>query len=195
MRPYPAWLLLLMAYGAYMMVWISTPLAGLSFNAYDLSDWVVVYPATPDRPDSLMISMVLRLLPILLIWVGCFYFKSLRPSQRLFGGLLLFVLMISVAPPPELLNERNPDHLQRLKLFIIMLVGASIILMGVLNSVKKWVLVGLGILAFVGSIWSVLQVQTLLIDNSMPVSIGFSAFLFPVLMFLSIGWNLKWQSY
>lgn len=195
MRSYLMWVVLFMAYGAYMMVWISTPLAGLSFNAYDLADWVVIYPPTPNRPDSLMISMGLRLLPILLIWIASFYVQSLKENRYWLGLGLLGILMLSVAPPPELLTERdNPDHIQRLQLFIVMLIGSGIILSGWMTPVKRWVLIAMGLIGVISSLWSVLQVQTLFIDNSMPVSIGFNAFLFPVLLLASIVWNLKWQS-
>jgi hypothetical protein len=194
MRRYSAWLFLLLAYGAYMMVWISTPLASLSFNAYDLADWMTVYPATPNRPDSFMVSMGLRILPILLIWAGCFYIQRLKGLYQFIGALVILVLMVSVAPPPELLIERSPDQIQRLQLFIVMLIGSGVIISGLLNSFRKWCLIGIGLIGAVCSLWSVLQVQTLFIDNSMPVSIGLSAFLFPILLALSIGLNLKWQS-
>lgn len=194
MRHYSAWIYLLLAYSVYMMVWISTPLASLSFNAYDLSDWMTVYPATPNRLDSFMIAMALRLLPILLIWLGCFYIRSLEGAQKLIASVIALVLVVSVAPPPELLTERNPDQIQRLQLFIVMLVGSTLIISGLFDRFKQWVLIGIGLIGSICSIWSVLQIQTIFIDNSMPVSIGFSAFLFPVFMILSIVWNLKWQS-
>jgi hypothetical protein len=195
MKYYLAWISLLMAYGAYMMVWISTPLAGLSFNAYDLADWVVIYPPTPNRPDSFLLAIGLRLLPILLIWLGCFYIQGIGGIRYILGMGLIGILMLSVAPPPELLTDRhNPDHIQRLQLFIVMLVGSGIILSGFITPFKKWFFLILGIIGVSSSIWSILQIQTLFIDNSMPVSIGFSAFLFPVLLLASMAWNLKWQS-
>ncbi len=173
------WFILLIATFFYMLTWLENPGAGISFNAYDLAEWVSLHPQVPSKPNPLIVSLGLRLPLVLLIWMLAFCTIHLKSVPRLAGLAGISFLLLATMPPPELIIERaNQNYIQQAILFLVACTGTAVIFTGLFNQIRSLVMWGLAIVMLFCSVWSVFQAQSFMIGFSMPVVVSVNVFLF-----------------
>jgi hypothetical protein len=188
---------LLVAPVGYYLPWISNAAAALSFNAYDLAEWVSLHPAVRGGGFPLLAPFLLR--SVLGGLALLFGLRALRIEvrwQQVGWGMLALCLAITLLPPLDFFRGGwdDPNYRQQFALTIGTLVG-SVPLFAIARRKPKWLgrfEAGIGILivlnAMIGFVLAQDVVRSLRI--SAPLGIGL-----PVLV-IAVGLSIiaAWQS-
>jgi hypothetical protein len=148
---FPALLLLLclLMLLAYITPWMNSPAVSLSPGGYDLAEWTSLHPTVRAEQPPLLTTLLLRL-PLMCIALIT-AFAPLRTSPTLLkivSGVLALALMVGQLPPPEFFTSAagDPNYQQQFTLAFISLVGTLLAWSGLINRVRRLliILVALG---------------------------------------------------
>lgn len=167
---------------AYYLPWLSNRAAALSANAYDLAEWVSIYPPVRGGDGTLpplfapfLLRAVLGGLGLLFGW-NALRSQAARPL-RIFSGALGLCLAITLLPPPDFFRGGWDDSNYRQQFFLAI---GTLILLGLglfLRQRDSWLRLGqliiavlCTLMAVVGEILALNVVRAL--GVSAPVGIG-----------------------
>ncbi len=86
----------------YALPWVVAAAAPLTLHAYDLAEWASLHPAQWQTAPPLLAPLMLRAqLLILSLLLGL----AVEGRLRLAGALIIVLLAIAQAPPPEFLRD------------------------------------------------------------------------------------------
>jgi len=111
---------------AYYLPWIYHPAAGLTFNAYDLAEWVSLHPAVRGASVPLVAPFLLRVVLGGLALLFCLRaLRSDRTWVRLAYAGLAVLLAITLLPPFDFFRGAwdDPNYRQQFALAIGTLIG------------------------------------------------------------------------
>ncbi|MCC7448347.1 MAG: hypothetical protein IT324_13080 [Anaerolineae bacterium] len=111
---------------AYYLPWVYHPAAGLTFNAYDLAEWVSLHPAVRGASVPLVAPFLLRVVLGGLALLFCLRaLRSARTWVRLAYAGLAVLLAITLLPPFDFFRGAwdDPNYRQQFTLSIGTLVG------------------------------------------------------------------------
>jgi len=111
--------------------WIAVEPVALTANLYDLAEWMTLHPAGRSMGQWLPLSLALRLILVLLGWI-CFAKCHLQNTLhwRLFGDVIVVLLVLPIAPPIEALRNNLSDwnYRQQLLLLIVYVIGILLLM-------------------------------------------------------------------
>lgn len=178
-------LILLPLFGAliaYYLPWLSNRSAALSANAYDLAEWVSIYPPVRNGDGTLPPLVAPFLLRAVLGGLGILFgWGTLRTRipllQRVIFGAMSVILAITLLPPPEFFRGGwdDPNYRQQfwLALCTLAILGVGLIF----RNRDVWLRIGQLVVAVLCSIMAVIG-ETLALNVvralgvSAPIGIG-----------------------
>ncbi|TVR22237.1 MAG: hypothetical protein EA396_06100 [Anaerolineaceae bacterium] len=191
-------ILLILAGGAYTLTWVNTPPVALSFNAYDLAEWVTLHPVAENTSHPMQTALMLRLALVLLIWMLALHVRynfNANGRGRWAGYAVLLALLAAIFPPLEILTEpQNTNYQQQAILFSAAVLGTMVALSGWFMRYTRWLINLIGVGAIVCSFAGLLAARNLLIGFSMPVIFGWGGFLFVLAVGMSMAINTLTRS-
>lgn len=181
-------LLAVLLLGAYSIPWITSPSAGLTLNAYDLAEWTSLHPSARMVLPSLLPTLLLRWPLASIVLMVAFSV----PVPRWLRLCIVLVGAAALLPPVSFFTGDWNDPNYRQMLFLSMLV-----LLGGLLGVSDWlrrqasaVMWGIGVSAFISSLWGGLAGYDLFQQYRLPVQLGIGGLLFVLFLLVFALWGL-----
>jgi hypothetical protein len=166
------WLLILAAFCAYALPWLTLGGIGLTFNGYDLAEWTTLHPSVQGSTPTLFTSLLLRL-PLVCVAIVVIVSRTLPIWLR----FLLFVgLVIALLPPFEFLGALgNPNYRQQFGLSVFTFLAGIVLSRGFVPIQQEGLIFGLAILSAISSMGGVSQTYAIIgiFNTSVNVGIGF----------------------
>jgi hypothetical protein len=188
---------LVVALIGYYLPWISNGAAALSFNAYDLAEWVSLHPAVRGGSIPLLAPFFLRsVLGGLALLFGLRALQSGVRWQQVVYGLLAVCLAITLLPPLDFLRGgwNDPNYRQQFALTIATLIG-----LGALVAIARrkpfwlrWLEVGIGIVIILSAVIGFILAQNVVSSLRIAAPLGIGL---PILV-IGVGLSIiaAWQS-
>ena len=148
---------LVIALIGYYLPWLYHNAAGLTFNAYDLAEWISIHPAVRDGNPPLLAPFLLRAV------LGALALLAALRAARSFGWerwlytVFALALAITLMPPLEFFRDAadDPNYRQQFILAVVVLVLFLGIAAASYRPWLKWVEVTVPTLTAVATIWGV----------------------------------------
>jgi hypothetical protein len=106
---------------AYSLPWLNGPGAGLTFNAYDLAEWISLYPAARAESPPLLTPLLLRL-PLALISL-----IAVAGLQRIWlQAVVIAGVALALLPPLDFFTagSADPNYRQQFLLALVAILGS-----------------------------------------------------------------------
>jgi len=142
----------------YSLPWISDGTSTLSVHAYDLAEWLSLNPVERNAQPALLTSGVLRAqLILILAYIGYAIFNTYKRSRITFLIWFVMVVIFAVAllPPLEFLQNFDDINYQQQLLLTMGSLAIGVILPFLNTNVRDYLIIGLGLLGIVSSIWAI----------------------------------------
>jgi hypothetical protein len=168
---------LVVALVGYYLPWISNAAAALSFNAYDLAEWVSLHPAVRGGSVPLLAPFFLRSVPGgLALLFGLRATQSGVRWQQVIYGLLALCLAITLLPPLDFFRGGlgDPNYRQQFALVIATLVGLGT-LIALARRKPYWLRrleMGIGILIILSAVIGFMLAQNVVSSLRIPAPLG-----------------------
>lgn len=177
------WGFVALALVAYVLPWLVNPGAGLTFNAYDLAEWLSLHPAVRDTSPPLLVTAGLRGLLCLLAWLIAF---APAPTRFIRGSHLVFVVLVAVAllPPLEFFTAAAWGDSNYRQQFALSLLTLIVGLLGLSQRFIRWSVVlqtGIVIISLLISLIVLAHSTSLMQMVRLPAQPGPGGILFPLL--------------
>lgn len=164
---------LIAALVCYLLPWVVNPGVQLTLGAYDLAEWASLHPAA--RAQGLITPLLLRLIPVLLVWILTLHAGARRFSQLwwLAAGTLL-LSAVALLPPIEFFTQFRDDanYQQQFMLAALAFIGGLIGLSGLVGRFRVAMSLllagGAGVLSIVG----LMQALRLMHNLGLPTTTG-----------------------
>lgn len=198
------WLFIGVALVAYLIPWITHPTASFRLDAFDLAEWSSLHPLMRISEPVLLISLLLRSLPLLLALI-----ISLNAPKRDFRHMVWWISLISVLittfallPPTDFFTDstlRNDvNYRQQFQLSIATFIGGIIGLSGIFYRIRHLLNIIIGIAGLIMSYWAMSEVFSILEweGTGIEVTIGAGSILMGITLIGFVGynlWKIKWM--
>ena len=176
---------------AYLLPWIVAPSAPMTLNAYDLAEWVSLYPPQKQTLPPLLVPLLLR--AQLLIFAIMLGIIASGKIQIIVATLIIAALAIGQMPPFEFFSDLdNLNYQQQSILAGISLVAGLALIPVKLKSALPLVLILLSIFAIATSVYAQAQAQTIYRELGQMGDTGFGLWLL-ILSHIGIAMGALWS--
>jgi hypothetical protein len=160
---------------AYLLPWVNSPGASLSFGAYDMAEWASLTPAVRTETPPLFTSLLLRLpLACIAVLFAASVAHARRPAIVWLGVFLVVSLAALQLPAFAFLTtgRQDPNYQQQLFLALLTLVLGLAALF--VQRQRWWMLTvwGVGMLGASASLWGLLRAYDVMQSHALPITIG-----------------------
>lgn len=182
-------LIVFVALLAYCLPWISTPLAALQLNAYDLAEWASLHPVSRAGNLPLLASFALRILPVLLIFPLCLH----PASSRFERWVLPVILSVALLPPLDFFRTdmSDPNYRQQLMLSVVTLLTLPLSLFNRASRYINQIAIVFAMASCLLAVGAVLNIAGVMQTTGVAAGTGVGVWLLVGVMLLLVGKTVR----
>lgn len=161
--------LLLALLAAYSLPWLNGPGAGLTFNAYDLAEWISLYPAARAESPALLTPLLLRL-PLALIGL-----IAIVGFQRAWlRALVVVVTALALLPPLDFFttSSADPNYRQQFMLSLAFVLGSMSTALLLRRVSPRVICAGVGVVSAGAALTGLLRAQQTIALTGIQTTLG-----------------------